>query len=57
VQRHIDRLTQLKERVLVGQMSGAVGTMASFGDKGLEIQRLVMEDLGLKPAKISNQII
>ncbi|MDV3103435.1 adenylosuccinate lyase [Thermococcus waiotapuensis] len=57
VQRHVDRLNELKERVLVGKMSGAVGTMASFGEKGLEIQRLVMEDLGLKPAKISNQII
>jgi adenylosuccinate lyase len=31
--------------------------MASFGEKGLEIQRLVMEDLGLKPALITNQII
>ncbi|NJE02766.1 adenylosuccinate lyase [Thermococcus sp. MV11] len=57
IQRHIDRLEELKERVLVGQMSGAVGTMASFGEKGPEIQRLVMEDLGLKPARISNQII
>lgn len=58
VQRHIDRINQLKERVLVGQMSGAVGTMASFGgERGLEIQRLVMEDLGLKPARITNQII
>jgi len=57
VQRHIDRLNELKERVLVGQMSGAVGTMASFGEKGLEIQKLVMEDLGLKPVRISNQII
>ncbi|WP_010477670.1 adenylosuccinate lyase [Thermococcus zilligii] len=57
VQRHIDRLNELKERVLVGKMSGAVGTMASFGEKGLEIQRLVMEDLGLRPARISNQII
>ncbi len=57
IQRHLDRIEELKERVLVGQMSGAVGTMASFGDKGIEIQRLVMEDLGLKPARISNQII
>lgn len=57
VQRHIDRIDELKGRVLVGQMSGAVGTMASFGEKGLEIQRLVMEDLGLKPARITNQII
>lgn len=57
VQRHIDRINQLKERVLVGQMSGAVGTMASFGEKGLKIQELVMKDLGLKPARITNQII
>ena len=57
VQRHIDRFNELKERVLVGQMSGAVGTMASFGEKGPKIQRLVMEDLGLKPARISNQIV
>ncbi|HIH73678.1 MAG TPA: adenylosuccinate lyase [Thermococcaceae archaeon] len=57
IQRHIDRIEEAKERILVGQMSGAVGTMASFGEKGLEIQRLVMEDLGLKPARISNQII
>ncbi|NJE31445.1 adenylosuccinate lyase [Thermococcus sp. 18S1] len=57
IQRHLDRIEELKERILVGQMSGAVGTMASFGDEGLEIQRLVMEDLGLKPVMISNQII
>ncbi|ALM75123.1 adenylosuccinate lyase [Thermococcus barophilus] len=57
IQRHIERIEQAKERILVGQMSGAVGTMASFGEKGLQVQRLVMEDLGLKPARISNQII
>ncbi|ASJ12767.1 adenylosuccinate lyase [Thermococcus thioreducens] len=57
IQRHIDRIEELEKRILVGQMSGAVGTMASFGDKGLEIQRLVMEDLGLRPARISSQII
>ncbi len=57
IQRHIDRIEEAKNRILVGQMSGAVGTMASFGEKGLEIQRLVMEDLGLKPARISNQLI
>lgn len=57
IQRQIDRIEQAKDRLLVGQMSGAVGTMASFGEKGMEIQRLVMEDLKLKPARISNQII
>lgn len=57
IQRHIDRINEAKDRVLVGQISGAVGTMASLGENGIEVQRLVMEDLGLKPAKISNQII
>ncbi len=57
VQRHIDRLAEIKERVLVGKMRGAVGTAASFGEKALEIERLVMEDLGLKPALITNQLV
>lgn len=57
VQRHLDRLSQCKERVLVGKMSGAVGTGASFGGKAMAIQRLVMEELGLKPALASTQIV
>ncbi|MHA1311884.1 MAG: adenylosuccinate lyase [Candidatus Helarchaeota archaeon] len=55
--RHLNRLEQIKPRILVGKMSGAVGTMASFGDKGFQIQELVMNDLGLKPVMISNQIV
>jgi adenylosuccinate lyase len=38
-------------------MSGAVGTMAGFGKKGFEVQRLTMERLDLQPAMISTQII
>ncbi|PCN50390.1 adenylosuccinate lyase [Candidatus Geothermarchaeota archaeon ex4572_27] len=57
VARHIERLRQVKERALVGKMSGAVGTMASFGPKALELQRRVMEMLGLRPAEISTQIV
>lgn len=57
VSRHLDRLDALRGRVLVGKMSGAVGTMAGFGEKGFEVQRLTMERLGLKPVLISNQII
>ncbi|NJE48242.1 adenylosuccinate lyase [Thermococcus sp. 9N3] len=57
VQRHLERLEELKKRVLVGKMRGAVGTAASFGGKALEIERLVMEDLGLKPALITNQLV
>lgn len=55
--RHIQRLDQCKERLLVGKMSGAVGTQAGLGPKASEIQGLVMRKLGLKAADISNQII
>jgi adenylosuccinate lyase len=55
--RHIERLKQLKPRVLVGKMSGAVGTGAAWGNKGLEIQELVMRKLGLKSSLASNQIV
>lgn len=57
LRRHIERLDQIKSRVLVGQMSGAVGTGAPWGDKGPKIQSEVMEKLDLKPVKISNQVI
>ena len=57
VTRHYIRLRQLKERLLVGQMSGAVGTQAAFGKDGFEIEEEVMRLLNLKPAIISSQII
>lgn len=55
--RNISRLQAAKERITVGKMSGATGTMAAFGEEGPKMQELVMQELGLKPAKISNQVI
>ncbi|MFQ5975385.1 MAG: adenylosuccinate lyase [Candidatus Hydrothermarchaeales archaeon] len=57
IREHIHRIDEIKTRILVGKMSGAVGTMASFGEKGIEIQEIVMDDLGLSPALVSSQII
>ncbi|MEM2972001.1 MAG: adenylosuccinate lyase [Candidatus Bathyarchaeia archaeon] len=57
ISRHIERLRQCKERVLVGKMSGAVGTQAGLGAKAMQIQELVMQRLGLKAADISTQIV
>lgn len=45
--RHAERLVQLKPRVLVGQFAGAAGTLASLGDKGFEVQKVLCEELGL----------
>ena len=57
VARHIERLRQCRERLLVGKMSGAVGTQAGFGPHAMEIQRIAMEKLGLKPAEVTTQIV
>jgi adenylosuccinate lyase len=55
--RHIQRLKECNERLLVGKMSGAVGTQAGLGPNATKIQELAMEKLGIKPADISTQII
>lgn len=55
--RHLDRLMEILPRLNVGKMSGAVGTMASFGDQGIEIQKRVMKILGLESVLIANQVI
>ncbi|MFH0860905.1 MAG: adenylosuccinate lyase [Candidatus Altiarchaeota archaeon] len=57
VQRHMERLRECKERILVGQLTGAVGTQAALGTKGIIIQDKMMKELGLKPVLVSNQVI
>jgi adenylosuccinate lyase len=57
ISRHVQRLRQCKERVLVGKMSGAVGTQAGLGLNAMKIQELVMQKLGIKAAEISTQIV
>ncbi len=55
--RHIQRLRECRPRVLVGKMSGAVGTQAGLGPHAIKIQELVIKRLGVKPAQISTQIV
>jgi 3-carboxy-cis,cis-muconate cycloisomerase len=45
--RHAERLVELRPRVEIGQFAGAAGTLASLGDKGLEVQEALMSELGL----------
>ncbi len=47
VRRHRQRLAACRPRVLVGQFAGAVGTLASLGGKGMEVQTRMMKELGL----------
>src|SRR5271157_913141 len=57
VARHQERLRQLKPRVAVGQMSGAVGTQAAFGKDGIRIKEFTMSFLGIPAVTVSNQVI
>jgi len=57
IQRHIERLGEARKRILVGKMSGAVGTMATFGPDAFKLQELVMKRLGLKPALATTQVL
>jgi len=57
IARHIQRLDESKNRLLVGKMSGAVGTQAGLGRNAMRVQELATERLGIKPAEISTQII
>ena len=45
--RCMERVQEGKERILVIQLSGAVGSMVSFGKDGPQIQKLMAEELGL----------
>jgi adenylosuccinate lyase len=55
--RHLERLEECKKRVLVGKVSGAVGTQAGLGEHAEQIQELVMKRLFLQTAEISTQIV
>jgi adenylosuccinate lyase len=57
VGRHIERLEQMRPRILVGQMTGAVGTQAALGSKGIEVQATMMAHLGMGTVDVSNQVI
>lgn len=56
VMRHLERLGQLRPRVLTGNLNGAVGTMAYLGEAGPKVQQRAMDLLGLNAPEISWQV-
>lgn len=46
--RQVNRLESMKERIFMGEMAGAVGTLASQPEKGLATQKRMFEILDLK---------
>jgi 3-carboxy-cis,cis-muconate cycloisomerase len=47
IERHRERLAQVRPRVLVGEFGGACGTLASIEARALEMQAALMAELGL----------
>jgi 3-carboxy-cis,cis-muconate cycloisomerase len=53
LQRSLARLGEAKPRALQAQLGGAVGTLASLGDKGLEVRAAYARILGLAEPDIT----
>ncbi|MBL8379068.1 MAG: adenylosuccinate lyase family protein [Burkholderiales bacterium] len=53
IERHRERLTQMKPRVLVGEFGGASGTLSSLEKGAMETQAGLMRELGLGQPLIS----
>ena len=47
IERHRERLTQLRPRVLIGEFAGAAGTLASLQTGAMETQAALCTELGL----------
>ncbi len=54
MRRHLKNLKESLKVISVGQISGAMG---NFAHAPLKLEEYAMEELGLKPAPISNQVI
>ncbi len=54
MQRNLERMKRVQEEISYGKISGAVGTFAHIDPY---VEEYVCVGLGLKPAKITNQII
>jgi 3-carboxy-cis,cis-muconate cycloisomerase len=53
MQRHRERLSELRKRVLVGEFAGAAGTLSSLGKDGLKVQEGLMAELRLGQPEIA----
>lgn len=52
IRRHIERLKEIKKRLFVGQLSGGVGNYSILKEKGPEVEKLALNDLGIEAPDI-----
>ena len=53
VRRHIERIKYISQKITIGQLGGAVGTMAALGPRAMEIARRTLSLLHLKDSKVA----
>jgi len=51
--RHIQRLNEIKPRLETGQLAGGVGSLSSYGPRGLELQAKFLARLGMQSPDIT----
>jgi len=57
IERHLERMFECKSRLLVGKLSGAVGTGAALGKNALKLQEEMLKELKLGVEDVSTQIV
>ena len=57
IDRHLERIFECKSRLLVGKLSGAVGTGAALGKNALKLQEEMLKNLKLGVEDVSTQIV
>ena len=55
--RHLERLSEIEGRITAGKFLGAVGTGAAQGEGALELQSLILLDLGLTVPVATTQVV
>ena len=55
--KHIERIEEIKKRILICKTLGVVGTGSLMGSQALEVQKRVAKKLGLFPAEVTTQIV
>ena len=55
--KHVERTEEGKKRFLLCKTLGVVGTGSLMGDRALDVQKLVAQDLGLYPVDAATQVV
>jgi adenylosuccinate lyase len=55
--KHVERIEEIKKRILICKTLGVVGTGSLMGAKSVDVQKKVAKRLGLVPAEVTTQVI